>query len=103
VVNRSPSDWFTRSLVQGMSTPATPALVFSPDPTGRELFDTGDSTTVLHVLRLDADVVFAGGTSRLSRAVFQQHDGFWLGPSEFLLAGPSDSLAKLVRRLAKER
>ena len=103
VVNRSPSDWFTRSLVQGMSAPGTPALVFSPDPAARELLDTGDSSAVLHVLRLDADVVFAGGASRLSRTVFPQHDGFWLGPSEFLLAGPSDSLAKLVRRLAKDR
>lgn len=103
VVDRSPTDWFTRSLVQGMSTPSTPALVFSTDPLGRDLLDTGDSSTVLHVLRLGANVVFESGAARLSRAVFQQHDGFWLGPSETLMAGPSDSLAKLVRRLTKER
>ncbi len=103
VVNRSPTDWFTRSLVRGMSTPATPALVFSPNPAGRDLLNVGDSATVLHVLQLDPEVVFEAGATRLSRAVFQQHDGFWLGPSEALLAGPSDSLAKLVRRLTKDR
>jgi hypothetical protein len=35
--------------------------------------------------------------------VFRANDGFWLGPSEVLLAGPSDSLARLVRRLGKDR
>jgi hypothetical protein len=103
VVYRSPADWFTRSLVQGMSTPGTPALVFSSDPGGRVLLDSGDSSSVLHVLRLEAPVVFAGDAVRLSRAVFRANDGFWLGPSEVLLAGPSDSLARLVRRLGKDR
>ena len=103
VVYRSPADWFTRSLVQGMSTPSTPALVFSSDPGGRVLLDSGDSSSVLHVVRLEAPVVFAGDALRLSRAVFRANDGFWLGPSEVLLAGPSDSLARLVRRLGKDR
>ena len=102
VLERSPTDWFTRSLVQGMATPETPALVFSPGPGDRALLNTGDTTTVLHMLRLDPATVFAGGATRLGREVFQDHDGFWLGPAETLLAGPSDSLARLVRRIVKE-
>lgn len=102
VLERSPTDWFTRSLVLGMSTPDSPALVLSTDPGGRALLNTGDTATVLHVLRLDAVVVLAGGAARLGHMVFQEHDGFWLGPAEALLAGSSDSLARLVRRIVKE-
>jgi hypothetical protein len=103
VMERSPTDWFTRSLVRGLATRESPALVFSPDPGGRALLNTGDTATVLHVLRLDPLVVLQGRVSGLGRAVFQGHEGFWLGPAEALLAGSSDSLARLVRRLVKER
>jgi hypothetical protein len=103
VMDRSPTDWFTRSLVLGMSTPDAPVLVFSPDPGARALLNTGDTAMVLHIIRLDPGLVMKAGAARLGQTVFQDHEGFWLGPAEALLAGPSDSLAQLVRRLAKER
>ncbi len=103
VLDRSPADWFTRSLVLGMSTSDVPNIVFSPDPGARALLTSGDTATVLHVIRLDPVLVLAGGPARLGHAVFQGHDGFWLGPAESLLMEPGDSLARLVRRLTKER
>jgi hypothetical protein len=103
VLDRSPGDWFTLGLVRGVSTPETPTLVFSPDPRARALLGTGGATNVLHILRLDPSVVLDGATPRLAHVVFGAQAGFWLGPAESLLAGPSDSLARLVRRLTKER
>jgi hypothetical protein len=103
VLDRSPADWFTLGLVRGVSTPETPTLVFSPDPRARALLGSGGATNVLHILRLDPSVVLDGDAPRLSHAVFGAQTGFWLGPAESLLAGPSDSLARLVRRLTKER
>jgi hypothetical protein len=100
LLDRSPTDWFTLSLVQGMSNPASPALVFSSDPRARvRLAPSGAST--LHVLRLDPITVLEGGTG-FSSALLRDQDGFWLGPAESLLAGSSDSLARLVRRIGKE-
>jgi hypothetical protein len=103
LVDHSPTDWFTRSLIAGISAPDTPALVFSPDPAARAALNTGDTAMVLHVLRLDAGRIMEAGVARLGQTVFQDHEGFWLGPAEVLLAGPSDSLARLVRRIERPR
>jgi hypothetical protein len=78
-----------------------PTLVFSTDPDARALLNAGDTAMVLHVIRLDPGIVMETGAAQLSQSVFQDHAGFWLGPAEALLAEPSDSLARLVRRLAK--
>jgi hypothetical protein len=98
LVPRSPDDWFTRSLVRGLSTPSSPAIVLSPDPRARQFLGM-----VLHALRLDPIQLSAGGPGRLSPLVFREQDGFWLGPAESVFVGASDSLARLVRRLSKER
>ena len=98
LVPRSPDDWFTRSLVRGLTTPSAPAIVLSPDPRARQILGM-----VLHAIRLDPTQLSAGGTGRLSPLVFREHDGFWLGPAESVFVGASDSLARLVRRLSKER
>jgi hypothetical protein len=76
--------------------------VFFPSP-ARALLNEGDTAMVLHVLRLDAGLIMEAGVARLGQTVFPNHEGFWLGPAEVLLAGPSDSLARLVRRIEKER
>jgi hypothetical protein len=94
---RSPDDWFTRSLVRGLTTPSSPAIVLSPDPRARQILGM-----VLHAIRLDPTQLSAGGTGRLSPLVFREQDGFWLGPAESVFVGASDSLARLVRRLSKE-
>lgn len=98
VTPRSPDDWFTRSLVRGLATSNAPPLVLSPDPRARQILGV-----VLHAMRLDPAQLSAGGTSRLSPMVFREQDGFWLGPAESVFVGGSDSLARLVRRLTKER
>lgn len=102
VLDRSPADWFTLSLLQGLSNPGLPALVFSTDPRARARLAPSGSASVLHVLRLDPTAVLEGGAG-ISRALLREQEGFWLGPAESLLAGPSDSLARLVRRIGKER
>jgi hypothetical protein len=98
LVPRSPDDWFTRSLVRGLTTPNAPAIVLSPDPRARQILGM-----VLHAIRLDPTQLSTRGTGRLSPLVFREHDGFWLGPAESVFVGASDSLARLVRRLSKER
>lgn len=98
VVPRSPDDWFTRSLVRGLTAPATPALVLSPDARARQILGT-----VLHAIRLDPAQLSTGGTVRLGAVLFREQDGFWMGPAESVFVGPSDSLARLIRRLSKER
>lgn len=98
VVPRSPDDWFTRSLVRGFTAPTTPALVLSSDPRGRQILGM-----VLHALLLDPAQLSAGGTGRLGSALFREQDGFWVGPAESVFVGPSDSLARLIRHLSKER
>ena len=98
VLARSPDDWFTRSLVHGLTAPNSPAIVLSADPRARQILGI-----VLHAIRLDPAQLSAGGTSRLSPMVFREQDGFWLGPAESVFVGTGDSLARLVRRLSKER
>jgi hypothetical protein len=102
VLERSPTGWFTRSLVRGLSAPGTPVLLLSPDRRAREALETA-GVNLLHAMRLDPAELQAGDMSQLGRAVFHEQDGFWLGPAESLLAGPGDSLARQVRRLTKER
>lgn len=102
VLERSPADWFTLGLVRGTSTPTTPTLVLSPDPRARQLLATGGADNALPVLHLDPEEVLAGEAARLAPALFQEQDGFWLGPAESLPGQPGDSLARLVRRLARE-
>ena len=103
VLDRSPADWFTLSLVQGMSEPGAPALVFSTDPRARGRLVPGGTANALHVIRLDPATILESGASGVTRALVREQDGFWLGPAESLLVGPSDSLARLVRRLGRER
>jgi hypothetical protein len=103
VLDRSPADWYTQGLVRGVSTPETPTVVFSTDPRARALLGAGGAANVLHALRLDPASLIEGAPPRLARDLFGAQEGFWLGPAESLLAGPSDSLARLVRRLVRER
>jgi len=98
VVPRSPDDWFTRSLVRGLAASASPTLVLSPDSRARQILGT-----VLHAIRLYPAELSAGGTGRLGSLLFREQDGFWMGPAESVFVGPSDSLARLIRRLSKER
>lgn len=98
VVPRSPDDWFTRSLVRGFTAPNSPALVLSTDARARHVLGM-----VLHAIRLDPAQLSAAAPARLNPLLFREQDGFWMGPAESVFVGPSDSLARLIRRLSKER
>jgi hypothetical protein len=101
LLDRSPADWFTASLAHGFSLPDRPVLVFSTDPRARILLGPQDSLNVLHAIRLDPDAVLGGGGAGLPGSVFQDQDGFWVGPAESLLVGRGDSLARALRRFTK--
>jgi hypothetical protein len=103
LLDRSPADWFTTSLVRGFSVPERPVLLFSADPRARLLLGFQDSLNLLHAIRLDPTDLLAGGGPALAVTVFRDQDGFWVGPAESLLVERGDSLARVLRRLAKER
>jgi hypothetical protein len=103
LLDRSPGDWFTTSLVRGFSTDESPVLVFSSDPRAREQLALGGPVNVVPAIRLDAEVLSSVAADRLGPAVFHEQGGFWVGPAETVLAGPGDRLARQIRRLSKER
>jgi hypothetical protein len=101
-LDRSAGDWFTTSLVRGLSEGGTPVIVFSPDPRAREQFAREGVVNVLHAIRLDPDELSTIPVERLARTAFHDQDGFWIGPAETVLTGPGDRLAREIRRLSKE-
>jgi hypothetical protein len=103
VLDRSPGDWFTTSLVRGLSNDDAPVLVFSPDPLAREELAMGGPANVVHAIRLDPTVLASIPVDRLAAAVFHEQGGFWLGPAETTLAGPGDRLARQIRQLSQAR
>jgi hypothetical protein len=103
LLDRSPGDWFTTSLVHGLSAEDAPVLVFSTDPHARELLEMEGAVNLVHALRLDPDVLSATTAEHLAAVVFHEQGGFWIGPAEAVLAAPGDRLARQIRRLSKER
>lgn len=102
LLDRSAGDWFTTSLLAGLSRPDQPVVLFSPDPRARSLLTTRDSVNLLHAVRLDAGLVLAGGRAGPANRLFRTQDGFWVGPAESLLVGRGDSLARLLRQFTRE-
>lgn len=103
LVDRSPGDWFTASLVGGLADENAPVLVFSPDPHARELLALAGATNVVPAIRLDPDLLSSFPMDRLEAAVYREQDGFWIGPAETILAGPGDRLARQIRRISRPR
>jgi hypothetical protein len=77
--------------------------VFSPDHRAREMLEAMGDVNLLHAVRLDPVELLSEGVTGIGHAIFTDQDGFWLGSAESVLTGPSDSLARQVRRLTKER
>jgi hypothetical protein len=86
----APRDWFSLALLRGFSTREAPVLLWT-----REQHYHPAGIAVLSAIGLDPTLVPAGEWSRLRPLVFGENDGFWLSRAA------SDSVGRLIRRLAK--
>jgi len=96
VTDRPAVDWFVRGLTAALGEGARPAIAFGPDD-GLPL-----AAEALRVVRLEPGR-FARLDPSLSRRVFRDRDGFWIGPAEALPAGAELDLVHQLRRFAKDR
>lgn len=98
-VTRPPADWFSIGLLRGLATRESPALLWTVEQhiPARELqaryLERG--IAVLPALRLDPARMAANEWLRLKPVVFGEYNGFWLERA------PSDSVGRLIRRLAR--
>lgn len=98
-----PSDWFSLGLLRGFSAPDAPVLLWTRERRIRGPLERYRDRGIgaLSALGLAPERIAAGDWSRLRRLAFVEHDGFWL-PFPFPLpAASSDSVGRLIRRLAK--
>jgi len=98
---QAPTDWFSLGLLRGFASPDAPVFLWTRERPIREVLaryrDRG--IVALSALGLAPERVAAGDWPRLRRLAFVEHDGFWL-PFPLTLS-PSDSLGRLIRRLAR--
>lgn len=105
-----PSDWFSVGVLRGLALPDRPLLLFTPEVRTRELLALlrGRGVNAVHGVELGPAVLRTRDLGGLRRIVFDENDGFWIAPegdgSGVRPAGSrlaADSLARLVRRLAR--
>jgi len=111
ISRRPPLDWYGLGLLRGFSAPEAPALLWTTETHTRELLDRIRSRGIVavHAVGLAPGSIPAGAWPRLSRVVFGENDGFWIGPLQTLLSTPRaaegrlspDSLAQVIRRLTR--
>jgi hypothetical protein len=96
---RPPADWFSIGLLRGLATRESPALLWTVEQhiPARELQARyrQRGIAVLPVMRLDPPRIALTEWTRLKPVVFNEYYGFWLERA------PSDSVGRLIRRLAK--
>ena len=94
-----PTDWFTLGILRGLSSAEAPVLLWTNDARvgGLLLAYRARGINVLHAAGLDPLRLGARDWPRLAPIVFDRNDGFWLS------AVPGDSVARLIRRMNKER
>lgn len=94
-----PSDWFTLGLLRGFSAPDAPVLLWTRERRIREPLARYHERGIfaLSAVGLAPERVAAGDWPRLRGLAFVEHDGFWLP----LSLPPSDSVGRLIRRLAR--
>jgi hypothetical protein len=95
----APWDWFSLALLRGFSTREAPVLLWTHERLGGErgLLPRyrARGIAALAAVGLDPELLPAGEWPRLRPLVFGEHDGFWLSRAA------SDSIGRLIRRLAK--
>ena len=103
----APANWFHLGLLRGLATPDAPVILLTPEPDGRALAAryAARGIPVLTAVALVPRRIAPAEWPRLKRLAFERNDGFWLPAAADVLTGPvkGDSLARLVRRLMKER
>ena len=100
---RVPNDWFSLGLLRGFSTADAPALLWTRERQVRELQEAYRARGIftLSAVGLAPERVAPSDWPRLRRLTFVEHDGFWLPGVESGRPIYTDSLARLIRRLAR--
>ncbi|HYK82395.1 MAG TPA: hypothetical protein VEU55_04570 [Gemmatimonadales bacterium] len=105
-----PADWFTLGLLRGFALADRPMLVFTPEIRTREALAAyrARDLNLVHAVVLVPAALRARDASGLKRLIFDENDGFWLptpeargGASPDARRLPTDSLTRLIRRLAR--
>jgi hypothetical protein len=111
----APGDWLGVGLLRGLGDRQAPVLLFTPEPRPAELLARYRARGVhaRHVMGIDPGHVPPAAWRRLGSVMRAEHEGFWLAlgagvPRETTVPGGAepispDSLARLVRRLARDR
>lgn len=102
-----PSDWFTLGLLRGLATSDAPVLLWTRESRTRAVLARYRSRglTVLPAIGVRPAGAPAREWTRLKGVAFGENDGFWI-TAEDARSGArvsADSLARLLRRLAKDR
>ncbi|MBI1966952.1 MAG: hypothetical protein HYS40_03090, partial [Gemmatimonadetes bacterium] len=100
-----PTDWFSLGLLRGFSGTDAPLLLWTREPRARHLLARyrARGISVVHAVGVRPAAFMRRDWSRLRRIAFGDNDGFWIAAEDAGAPLPADSLARLIRRLAKER
>jgi hypothetical protein len=100
---RAPSDWFSLGLLRGFSSADAPVLLWTRERQMGELQQAYRARGIftLSAVGLAPERVAPSDWPRLRRLTFVEHDGFWLPGVESGRPIYTDSLARLIRRLAR--
>jgi hypothetical protein len=104
------ADWRAFGLARGLATGGGMVQLWDGELASAEIVaaHARRGTAVVHAVGLAATRVPSRVWPRLRAGVFDDNDGFWVGPLDAVLAGaphtmPADSLSRLIRRLARDR
>jgi hypothetical protein len=100
-----PQDWFGRGLLRGWSTPGTPVILLTRDPSSRQTNDRYRSRgiTVLTAFQLVPQGIAPAAWGGLRPLAFRDNAGFWLDARRSGISAANDSMWRLVRRLVPEK
>ena len=113
-----PADWFSLGMLRGFALSDRPLLLFTPEARTREALALyrASGLNAVHAVELSPALLRSRDWAGLHRVVFEENDGFWLrgeavgaagrggggsGTGRPASAPASDTLARLVRRLAR--
>ena len=98
-----PSDWFSLGLLRGFSAPDAPVLLWTREPRVREVLEHYRARGIfaLSAVGLTPERVASSDWPQLRRLAFVEHDGFWVPWIEAPRSLRTDSLGRLIRRLAR--